>query len=539
MINLARFIILTTLLAAVPEGLRAVDERNVRFSGGALLGMAEYASGLTEAGMVRPGSVLLLSSERRRDASADLALSFDEGSPFLFADSAGRYRVSVAPSVEAVGARNARVGAGAVLFQGRLPVGSPAGTDGPLTIEPRTAAALFAPNNGIRDFSLEFWVHPFGMENGEEILRWSASRRAAGGNLAFQNISVTAARNRFHWNFSNFFVSPDRTASVDIALSGLTPLVPRTWSHHLIRFDAASGLIEYLVNGRTEAVAHATTTGREGGEVFTPVAGENGRFVLGGNFSGMMDEFGIRGALAPEAAMRRYPLHGGRIETRAIDMGAGNNRVLMLEASGGRATIREARAASEFRRNGTFRFSDDSEMRFFVRASDNPFRWDSPWQPVTPGQPVPAGIVGRYAQIAVDFYPSAGGDTSPFLEEVGLVFLRDEPPMPPSRLVAVAMDGAVHLTWRHSPNPSAQGYLVFYGTAYGDFFGEGALLGASPISVGMTNSVVIEGLQNGVLYFFRVAAYSHRGTNHLLDGSADFHAGEFSNEARARPLRGR
>jgi len=56
--------------------------------------------------------------------------------------------------------------------------------------------------------------------------------------------------------------------------------------------------------------------------------------------------------------------------------------------------------------------------------------------------------------------------------------------------------------------------------------------------VGMRNSVVIEGLQNGTLYFFRVAAYSSQGSNHLLDDSVAHHVGEFSNEARARPLRG-
>jgi len=539
-------------------GLHSFDERSVTLTGDAIWRMAGYSSGVLEGSNVRPGTVLLLSSQRGAgtlSASADLVLSFDEGSPSLFRDATGRYSVSVAPSLTHVDGRHARAGAGAVLFQGataglgafhsQVPGNATAG--GPLVVTPQSSAALFSPNNNVRDFTLEFWLQPFNMENGEQILKWVSARpggrhqavqATAGGSFTFQRILVMSSRNRLQWSFLNFFSSPDRATSIDVNFSGVTPLVPRTWSHHLIRFDAQTGMIEYLVNGRPEAIAYATSTGRESGEVYTPLIGESGSFVLGGNFAGMMDEFMVHGDFASNAVTRRYPLRGGRIVTRAIDLGAGNNQVLMLEATGGRTSVRNVRAASEFQRNGRFRFSDDSEMQFFVRASNNPFRWDAPWQPVTPGQNITANVVGRYVQLAVDFYPSADGESTPYLEEVRIVFLRDEPPLPPTHLRAVAMDGAVHLTWRNSPNRNTQGYLIFYGTAENEFFGEGAMQGASPISVGTRNSVVIEGLQNGTLYFFRVAAYSHRGSNHLLDDTVAHHVGEFSNEARARPLRG-
>jgi len=558
--NKAYFVAVLLLLFPVFGGLYSFEERSRRLTGEALWGMADYRSGLIEEGMIRPGTVLLLSSERgfapRQTPSADLVLTFDEGSPSRFRDSTGRYRVSASPSLASVDRRHARAGSGAVLFRGASPLTAGAfhsqvpgnvTAGGPLVIEPQGGSALFSPNNSIRDFTLEFWLHPLNMENGEQILQWVSARprhpyqrvpAASATDFAFQRILVMSSRNRLHWSFVNFFSSPDRATSIDINLSGITPLVPRTWSHHLIRFDAETGMIEYLVNGRPEAIAHATSTGRERGEVYTPITGESGSFVLGGNFTGMMDEFRIHGDFAQGAVTRRYPLGGGRIETRAIDLGAGNNQLLRLEAGGGRASVRDARASTEFRQAGRFRFGDDSEMQFFVRASNNPFRWDNPWQTVTPGENIASAVVGRYVQLAVDFYPSADGEASPFLEEIRLVYLRDEPPLPPTRLVAVAMDGAVHLTWRHSPNSNTLGYLIYYGTADNEFFGEGAALGPSPISVGMRNSVVIEGLQNGTLYFFRVAAYSSQGSNHLLDDSVTQHVGEFSNEARARPLRG-
>jgi len=552
----ASFVAVLYILLSVPglAGLYAEDQRTVRLSGAALWRMSEYRAGLVEGDMIRPVPVLKLSSERGNSGpgvySPDLALSFDEADPAGFRDSLGRYSVLADPELLAVDRLHSRIGSGAVMFRVAPPSGSGSRTPanaraaGPLVVEPQSPSALFAPGNSVRDFSIEFWLYPFNMENGERILEWGSSGMAgqspnvaAGVGFAPQRIAAVSSRNRLRWSFGNFFVSPDREAVVDVSLSGVTPLVPRTWSHHLVRFDAQTGMIEYLVNGATEAISYVTSTGREGGEVRTPLVGRNGGFVLGGHFTGMMDEFRIHGEFLPGAATRRYSTAGGRIETRAIDLGAGNNRVLTLEASGGRTSvIRNERISGEFRRNGRFRFPDDSEMQFFIRASNNPFRWDTPWHPSVPGEAITAGVVGRYVQLAVDFYSSADGDTTPYLEEVGIVFLRDEPPLPPTRLVAVAMDGAVRLTWRHSPNSGTAGYLVYYGTSDSEFFGEGASLGPSPISVGMANSVVIEGLRNGTLYFFRVAAYSDVFSNHLLDGSASHHVGEFSVEARARPL---
>jgi hypothetical protein len=96
------------------------------------------------------------------------------------------------------------------------------------------------------------------------------------------------------------------------------------------------------------------------------------------------------------------------------------------------------------------------------------------------------------------------------------------------------VDGGVRLRWKNSPDTDTAGYLVYYGTVRGEYFGEDAALGPSPIDAGNRNSILIDGLANGTLYYFRVAAYDRRAGM----GSEEFHAGEFSREITARPLRG-
>ncbi|MDR1859278.1 MAG: hypothetical protein LBQ69_07390 [Treponema sp.] len=545
----AFFMALVYLVFSVSGSLYGVGEKTIKISGDSLWKMADYRSGIAEMSLVRPQTVLALSSAPALgDAAAvhagtadyagagirlDMALSFDEGQPSLFGDSTGHYGVATSPSLMAVDRRYARIGYGAALFSGTSRAGN-APTGGPLVLDAKSGAALFAPGNRIGDFTLEFWLHPLNMENGEEILLWTSARSTgAASSYALQRILCVASRNRLQWSFLNFFASPDGSRHIDISVSGVSPVVPKKWSHHLIRFDSGTGLVEYLVNGNSESIEYATSTGREGGEVFSPIAGKGGSFVLGSGFSGMMDEFRIHGGYVPRAAVRKYSVAGGRIETSAIDLGAGSNGVQMVEASGGRTSILDARISGEYRQNGRFRFSDDSEMQFFIRASDNPYRWDEPWVPVTPGSDLGESVKGRYIQLAVDFYPSSDGEASPYLEELRITYLPDEPPLPPAQLTAVAMDGAVQLQWRGSPNLSTQGYLVYYGTSGDDYFGEDSALGVSPINAGNRTSILIDGLKNGTLYYFRVAAYSH-----VNPETARFHAGEFSREVRARPLQG-
>jgi hypothetical protein len=507
--------------------------------------------GITELMRVRPYPVLALSSATRNadEQEPDLALTFNEDESGEFYDQAGHYRVTVSPALFPTDKRLARSGTGAAMFSG-VPIPSSDGVE-PLVIVPEEGA-LLSPGQVIRDFSLEFWLFPMNVENGERILSWTASRRDALNNPMFQRIQCTSSKNRLQWMFQNFFVSPGDQTPLTISLNGLTPLVPKTWSHHLIRFDAGSGLLEYLVNGKPEAIAYATSSGNEEGQSYNPIAGYEGALIVGDRFMGMIDELKIYGSFINEPVIRKYHRSGGRAETRVFDLGESNSAVLSVAVSGGKTSYSGGVSSNVYVGNGPFNFEDDTTLQFFIRAADNPYRWtdtlpiaaagrigewrdalleaaanSAEWTPFVPGAEL-SGIQGRYVQLAIVFYPSSDNETSPYIDELCINYRPDEPPLPPTMLTAFARNGSVELSWKGSPDRDVAGYLVYYGVAQGEYFGEGAILGVSPLNVGKRTSVNIDGLQNGTLYFFAVAAY---------DRLEPLHIGMFSREASARPLR--
>jgi len=540
------FIHIVYILLFISGSVYGVGERTISLGGQQTWRMAEQRTDVTELRSVRPYPVLALSSASATSASGysaasgvlgnfspltepafDMSVSFDESQTGLYRDSALHYRISAQSGVETADRRYARAGAGAALFGS---TGAAPGSSA-VAIEPQSRAALFAAGNMIRDFTIEFWLYPMNMENGEQILSW-VSTRPSGADYSVQRIQCTASRNRLQWSFVNFFASASGSSYKNIEFSGNTHVIPKVWSHHLVRFDASTGMIEYIVDGASEAITYATVTGRESSEVFTPIAGNGGVFLLGERFMGLIDEFKIHSVCAGRSSVQRYAPSGGRVVTATVDLGENSSGVLRVDASGGRTSIRGTSINNEFRENGRFRFSDDAEMNFFIRASENPYLLSSsPWVSFTPGAGI-SGVQGRYVQIAVDFYPSADGESSPYLDELHIIFQPGEPPLPPRNLTATAVDGGVMLRWRHSPDANAEGYLVYYSSVRGELFGEGSALGPSPLDVGKTNSLFIGGLVNGTLYYFRIASYDH------ITGSINYSIGEFSGEVTARPLAG-
>ncbi|GHV82242.1 hypothetical protein AGMMS49991_08000 [Spirochaetia bacterium] len=518
---------------------------------------------ITTIPSVRPFPVLALASAQNlagpggRTARAagpdlDIALSFDEGRPDLFADGTGHYSLMVSPAVTAVTQRWARAGTGAAHFSGSASteILAAVGDLETLVLTPRGPEALLYQGRRFRDFTLEFWLNPMNMENGEQILFWSATRRTARGEDVVQRIQCTATRNRLQWTFQDLFADPGDSRRLTFSFSGITPVTPQIWSHHLIRFNSTTGLLEYLVNGTTESIRFVTSTGREGGEVYTPIGGQGSKLVLGGRYAGLMDEFRLHGAFMEEPALAKYPRQGGRMETMFLDLGVDGSQIIKVDAQGGRissdlrsADLRAAAPGNTGRGREVarpinpaeyaggirpFTFSDGSGVQFFIRTGDTPYpETAAAWRLFEPGVEIP-GLEGRYVQVAAEFYPSGDGESTPYLDGLQITYRPDAAPRPPTQVTAIPRDGGVDLIWNNSVDKDTQGYFVYYGASRGDYFGVDALQGKSPINVGKRMSVHIDGLQNGSLYYFSITAY---------DRLNPLHEGEFSREVSARPLR--
>ncbi len=494
----------TALSAALVFIAPAVQAESILQLGGSA-GWAAFNSrtGISEVDRLRNKPVLTLSSSLPASGEAgSLSLSFDDAGSGAVSTRMDAYRVTIPSTVSIVGPLRARAGNGAVLF---------AGSDPGISVEPASPEALLYSGNRVGDFSIEFWLYPANMENGEQLLSWSASRRSNTGEAVFQRFRCLVARNRIEWSFSDFFSSPDETRRLPISLGSRSLVVPKTWSHHLLRFDSSIGLVEYLIDDQLESVAYATTTGTERGEAFSPIAGSDGVLVIGPRYTGMLDEFRISGDLSDKKRNSRYPAEGGRAETRMLDLGTSNAETILLEAK----TAEPGNSAAFF----------------FLRASESPdFRAgkDLDWIPVQDGKPLSEGLRGRWLQIAVTLYPDGDGEQSPILEELTVHYEQDAPPPPPSNVTAEIRDGAVELRWRPSPDPDLGGYLIYYGGARGEYFGNSSSAGSSPIDVGQRTSFVVDGLRNGGLYYFAIAAYDRAPARHI---------GEFSREVSARPAR--
>jgi hypothetical protein len=443
----------------------------------------------------------------------DLLLHFDEAG---WREETGEWTVQPGKG-SGLDRDRAVLGAGAASFRG---------PDSELDLNPGPRA-LLARDSRFRDFSIEFWLYPANAENGEILLMWQSIRKA-GKDALPQELACTVDSGRLSWSFYGFFAPPEGIASAKpgafpalthIDLAGRMPLLPRSWSHHLLRFDGDTGLLEYLVDGVPEAITYVTSTGREGGTVFEPAVGGTNPLRLAADYAGLIDEFRISRSFVAEPNLKPYGRDAALVLSPIADLGYGHSRLVAIDAS--------------FRSPGT------TGVELSYRIADETAAWtlDRPeWLPLRSGAKLPATALGRYVQVRVELFPDGSRTLTPALSSLVIRYEPDPPPPPPSKVLALAKDGAVELRWARVPVADIGGYLVYYGEGPGDYFGKAALEGRSPVDAGESISLTLTGLQNGRIYYFAVASYDGPGLA-SRGGNPAVRAGDCSPEVAARPSR--
>ncbi len=379
-----------------------------------------------------------------------------------------------------------------------------------IILRPERGALLY-PGKTIRDFTLEFWLYPATMGDGETVFLWEGTTRHK-GELIQQEARVFIRGRKLVFRFVNFFMPPERTPYT-LELESSQTLIPRTWGHHLISFEGETGLVEYLADGKPDAVAYANESLRETGSVNFPYTGntEGASLTIGKGFTGLIDELVLRRGDGGTGSLRKYEKGArGSLKTAIYDLEFVDSRLLSVDAS--------------------FKTPGETGIFFYFRmANEKISREDlkTEWIPFEPGKSLPEAT-GRYLQFLFELYPDGKGDDSPVLSDVTVTYEPDLPPLPPSGVRVKAQDSSVVLSWNAVSDPDVKGYLVFYGDEPGQYFGEGAAEGSSPIDAGNKTAITLTGLQNGSLYYFSVMAY---------DGSLPPQRSGFSREVSARPSR--
>jgi hypothetical protein len=380
--------------------------------------------------------------------------------------------------------------------------------NGGIALSP-ASGALFSPGSGWSDFSIEFWLYPAALTDGEIVFAWKGSRKM-GGKFVPQSLECRVDHRSLVWSFDNFFTPPGGEP-FSFKLQSLEKLIPRQWRHHLLRFDNATGILEYLVDGVPVGSRYTTLSGLESSQPCVPSIGESEQAALaiGPRLTGFMDEFRISSEFVKAPYLNRFAGAQGRATSRIFDLGYTGTLVKRV--------------------NAQLDAPGDSEINFYIRTSDafNTFeQLKGNWRPFVPGASFGGDLKGRYVQLMVEFFPDGQSETSPRLFEIDIVYEPDLAPGSPADFKVVAGNGKVTLSWKPVIEDDVRGYLVFYGEAPLNYLGEVAVQGRSPINVGNVTSIEITGLANGKLYFFAVAAY---------DSSTPPHLSEFHQEKSARP----
>ena len=428
------------------------------------------------------------------DITTDMLLTFDNGS---ITEVTGRYDIKenhLVPTAEAIKGKGAALSRGVskgIILQGN-------------------EKSILGQSGLAGSFTVEFWIAPSLAENGEKVYSWRTSMNFSSYS-EYQMVTAVFTNNRLEWRFKNVFPSYKES---DVVMRGYSAVIPGEWSRHTISFDEETGCLEYLVDGKTEAIKYITSTCHEGGTVCMPVLGQHSVLEICPQYTGRIDNVRIlRAAYKKEngsifaTGNETYSTSGGRFVTQPI----------LISQS---ASLNEVSALMNV--------PEQTEVKLFVRSGDNCYGWTEnypQWKEVSSNEQI-EGVKGLYFQLAAELLPDGNGSRTPSITELTLKYTEAELPLPPFVVNAEPGDGQVTLNWSYSVDDSAGGYYVYYGTRPGEYLGRVALEGASPVKAGNTTSMTLTGLQNGTIYYFAVSAYSR------IDGRIN---GELSKEVYARP----
>lgn len=474
----------------------AAEEKIITLGGKSGWPELESSAGVTTGtGRFGYDCLQLATNSRTVGSVTDLLIDFEGAVP---QDAAGHYELK---DNAIVYSPKSKMGSGAGLCRGTKGIRL-SGKNG----------SMFGSSGMSGSFLIEFWLNPSIAENGERVFSWRSSRTVNNSPM-YQMISAGFYKNHLEWDFTNVFNGYEDDGG-NIKIASYSTVIPNIWTHHAISFDEDTGLLEYRINGRLEALKYVTSNGREvGGSVYMPILGVVADIDICPGYTGLIDDFRIQRSVSSQTAVDMrydtYSRNGGRFVTKPI--------MVSQDAQLTKVDVSQSTP-------------NQTSVLLYVRTGDNYFSWteeEPAWIPVRNHADI-KDVKGMYFQLAADLYPDGSGSVTPSVMQVDLHFKEIAAPLPPFKVIAEPGDGEITLSWSHSLDKLTGGYYIFYGERPGEYLGAEALQGESPVDVGDVNRITFTGLKNGKIYYFAVAAYSN------LDRRI---TGVRSVEVYARPLK--
>ncbi len=449
---------------------------------------------ITDNGKFGKPALELSSASEPVNSSTDILLDFEHENAI---DVSGNYSVisnNLTQTTETIMGKHAALGkgnTGGIILKG-------------------DESSIFGSPGSIGSFTISFWLNPSLSAHGENIFMWDSSRTINEIPL-YQYISAIFYKNRLEWDFTNVFSGLYSTKDIKLVSSNV--VVPDIWAHHSLSFNEKTGLLEYRINGKIEAITYVTKTDYKTTDIFVPILGKPAEIKICSNYTGRIDDFSIKTEFTePDFNKNLYSLEGGYFLSKPL--GPFPEKTTLNSIT----SIVETPA--------------QTDVQFFVRSGNNIFEWTETypeWIPIRNNEEI-TNAEGMWHQIMISLYPDGVGNKTPTVTEVCIEFSKEDPPMAPVKIFADAGDGYVDLSWLPSAGTAPDGYLVYYGEKPGEYLGDNSKEGPSPIDVGNTQNYRINGLKNGKAYYFAISAYSDTTTRIQ---------GVLSEESYARPLRGK
>ena len=377
--------------------------------------------------------------------------------------------------------------------------------------------SIFGKAGIVGSFSIEFWINPALCVSGENLFFWRSSRNVKQYS-AYQTIDCSFMNGKVEWKLQNVFYDVN-DKPYDFLLVSHSNVMPEKWSHHYICYDADAGTLEYYIDGKLEDFKFTTDSGNAYGQYLLLDFGVPARIEICKNYVGSIDEFVISHRVRHYLDTDDGKLSGNADTPYFVSVPFATNM--------GGCILDSIESIVDI--------PNQTDLQFFVRGANYLYELDpsaseeskAKWVHVSDGIPE-SEVVGRFFQVAVNFYSNGIRSVSPTLTQITMNYTEPDLPIPPVLLTAKVSDSKVLLSWNDNNYDGKYGYLVYYGSRSGEFIGTDLDQGDSPIDCKSANSIELTGLENGKIYYFTVASYLKEFPEII---------GENSKEIYARPMK--